>query len=99
MISSNSEIPEEGIHNYSRQVVCCKKRLEKTEQGDVGISFLEKLHLHGLGDGRITVYGARLSLILRLFNSKRIKIADASKTDCEMILFAILNTKTKRKAL
>jgi len=53
MNSPNSEIPEEekGIHNYSRQVVCCKKRLEKTEQGDVGISFLEKLHLHVLEDG------------------------------------------------
>jgi len=30
MISSNSKIPEDGIHNYSRQVMCCKQRLEKT---------------------------------------------------------------------
>ncbi|MDH3313772.1 MAG: site-specific integrase [Nitrosopumilus sp.] len=96
MTSSNSIPDEEGIHNYSRQVVCCKKRLQKTEQGDVGISFLEKLHLHGLEDGRIIVYGARLSLILKLFNSKGVKIADASKTDCEKILFAILNTKTNK---
>jgi hypothetical protein len=82
MISSNPEIPEDGIHNYSRQVMCCKQRLEKTEQGDVGISFLEKLHLNGLEDGRIIVYGARLSLILRLFNS-RVKIAEATKEGCE----------------
>ncbi|MDH3657171.1 MAG: site-specific integrase [Nitrosopumilus sp.] len=96
MISPNSEIPEDGIHNYSRQVMCCKKRLEKTEQGDVGISFLEKLHLNGLEDGRIIVYGARLSLILSLFNSKGVKIAKATKEDCEKILFAILNTKTNK---
>ena len=96
MISPNSEIPEDGIHNYSRQVMCCKQRLKKTEQGDVGISFLEKLHLNGLEYGRIIVYGARLSLILRLFNSKGVKIAEATKEDCEKILFAILNTKTNK---
>jgi hypothetical protein len=93
MTSSDSIPDEKGIHNYSRQVVCCKKRLQKTEQGDGGISFLEKLHLHGLEDGRIIVYGARLSLILKLFNSKGVKIADASKTDCKKILF-VLNTDT-----
>ena len=98
MITSSFEkIPDEqGIHNYSGQVARCKQRLEKTEQGDAGISFLEKLHLHGLEDGRIIVYGARLSLILKMFNSRGIRIADASKTDCERILFAILNTKSTK---
>ena len=63
-----------GIHNYSRKVECKKKNLEKIEQGDIAISFLEKLHLYGLADGRIIVYGDRLSLILKLFNSRKIRL-------------------------
>ncbi len=73
-----------------------QKRLEKTNQGDVGIAFLEKLHLNGLEDGRIIVYGARLQLILKLFNKNRVRLADATKSDCERVLFAILNTKTNK---
>ena len=84
------EVKNQGIHNYSRQVVCYKKRLEKTEQGDVGIAFLEKLHLNGLEDGRIIVYGARLQLILKLFNKNKVILADATKSDCERVLFALL---------
>jgi len=90
------DVQNQGIHNYSRQVARYKKRLETTQQGDVGTAFLEKLHLNGLEDGRIIVYAARLQLILGLFNKNKTNLADATKSDCERVLFAILNTKTNK---
>ena len=55
MTSNAQEITPEAnsqrIHDYSRRVVCCKNRLAKIRQGDMAISFLEKLHLFGLEDG------------------------------------------------
>lgn len=92
MTAPSTKIPkaqtqeDDGIHDYSRRVVCCKQKLKDIRQGDVGIHFLEKLHLCGLEDGRIIVYGARLPQILKLFNKDHINIADATKADCERVL-------------
>ena len=100
MISSHKQTIQEanhedvGIHNYPRRVVRCKQMLAEMNQGDVAVSFLEKLHLIGLADGRIMVYGQRLQLILELFNRKKVKVADATKADCEKVLFEILDYKT-----
>ena len=95
-LEAQNQDEDVGIHNFPRRVVCSKQRLQKIRQGDIGIRFLEKLHLSGLGDGRITVYGARLPHILEMFNCRKIKLSEATKTDCEEILFVILNSSTNK---
>ena len=85
----------DDIHNYAGKIEYLKRKLAKIQQGDTGIKFLEKLKLSGLSDGRICYYGNRLSLLLNIFNSNKIKLNKATKHQCEFVLSDILSRDYK----
>ena len=79
------------IHRYWRRIQYAKNRLQQCKDGDIGIQFLEKLKLFGLSDGRITVYGDRIRPLLESFEKINVRLADATKKDCETVLSDILS--------
>ena len=85
----------DDIHNYLGKIEYLKRKLAKIQQGDIGIKFLEKLKLSGLSDGRICYYGDRLSLLLEIFNNKKIKLDLATKHQCESVLSDIISRDYK----
>ncbi len=87
----------DDIHNYAGKLCRIKKRLGQTQQGDVAVRFLEKLKLAGKKDGRIVYYADRLTLILRLFNTKfdaPVLLEAATKNDCESVLSDIISNES-----
>ena len=79
------------IHKYAKRIQYSKNRIAKCQDGKIGIQFLEKLKLSGLSDGRITVYGERIRLILEILERLQVKLDKVTKKDCEAILSDILS--------
>jgi len=70
---------DDDIHHYSKKTSWTKSCLGRIFEGQVGIRFLEKLHLVGLSNARLCYYGDRITNVLKEFEKIKVIPADSTK--------------------